>query len=153
MRQITSLLSGLQINTKRIIHALPLMLLILSGLESCASTASSTIPQRSSIPFSRFYFSETTGRVGYHVDSELLLYESDTPAGFPCDDAPDSWVHEGSLPPGLEWSSSSGGFSGTPRQPGNWTARLILHGVHCRMGADQSNYGDRTVTLRFTVLP
>lgn len=155
MRQTNLQIPGCQITTRKILRLLPLLLLIPVGLAGCATSAPDSRPrfQAPTVPFNRLFYTETSGRVGYHLDSDIQVYEDDTPAGFPCSFISDYRTYEGNLPPGLEWDADSANFGGTPRQPGNWTASITLHGIHCSVGGDTNYYGDRTVNIRFTVSP
>lgn len=103
--------------------------------------------------FQRPHFDVTSGRVGYHLVSNLQYYGSEFPPE--CRSDHDVRVHEadidGTLPPGLTADPPTNFevIQGTPRQPGDWSYTVALHGVWCH----GQYYGDRRVEVRFHVDP
>jgi hypothetical protein len=103
--------------------------------------------------FRRPHFSTTAGRVGYHVVSNLQWYASEFPPQ--CRSDHDTRSREvtvrGTLPPGLTADPPNNFFAiqGTPRQPGDWSYAVLIHGVWCH----GQFYGDRRVDVTFHVDP
>jgi hypothetical protein len=126
----------------------------ISVATAVAGVAAATVPAAAKDYFTSNGYEPTRGRVGYHMTSTLFV--NDLPPN--CDAAMSSISLDGELPPGLTgpaWSQDRtvevGAIQGTPRQPGDWTFRVILHGVKC--GDHGPSMGDRTVTVRFHVDP
>jgi hypothetical protein len=102
-------------------------------------------------------FSNTNGRVGYHMFAKLSMYDWDLPTGNwdTCDPATGQpWTTVGTIPPGLALvSTGEHGFDGTPRQPGDWTVDVTIGRVACMQGPDHADYGPKTVEVHFHIDP
>jgi hypothetical protein len=121
--------------------------LVLAGCKAPAPAG----PTRPAVPFQRVYYEPTSGTVGHHMISSLTVYEDDTPAGLPCLFMADGVSYTGELPPGLEMPYGMNTFEGTPYQPGTWQVTVLLQGLHCTQGADQSYHGDRSINVTFNI--
>ena len=108
--------------------------------------------------FNRMSFTDTNGKVGYHMVSHILILGDDTPTptrdAVECNPLLDRGGVRvvGDLPPGLSFEVIGPTFLGTPRQPGNWDVDVTEMFLSCSGGPDQGWYGPRTVhvTLRIT---
>jgi hypothetical protein len=107
--------------------------------------------------FNRMQYVNTNGRVGYHMISTIRVNSDDTPNGnwAECNPAKGGVLSvAGDLPPGLIFEQSDGSsFSGTPRQPGDWTVRVTIPVMGCRGGPDQAAYGPRIIEANFHIAP
>jgi hypothetical protein len=104
--------------------------------------------------FSRGLFTQTDGRVGYHMYSQGVYYDSDVPpeCGHNAENSYElAAAVEGALPPGLTYDDGKAAFEGTPRQPGDWTVTVVSSHIHCR-GSD-IDFGDRRRLVHFHINP
>lgn len=107
--------------------------------------------------FNHMYYKNTTGKVGYHMVSEHIVQDWDTPTGnsdtcYPASHH-SSWTVTGTLPPGLSLEPGTGNIEGTPRQAGDWTASINISDIKCMQGPDQNDKGPRTVRVDFHINP
>lgn len=128
----------------------------LGGLTAAALMISSAAHAQ----FTRMYFDQTTGRVGYHMSVGFpLVVKSDVPRGNTggaisgtCSAYMIPKNYEGELPPGLKFTNAGDViFSGTPRQPGTWRGSLALE-VYCTGGPDTNHY-QRSIPITWQIEP
>lgn len=128
-------------------------------LVSCGTPGSTQSgPVAPATPFAGgIYYNTYSGQVGYHLAMRPLLAPATSPNGLGC-----GWgfsyaelvnLVDSDLPPGIEFDN--GFFSGTPRQPGQWNARVRFYDVHCTNGndPDRTTTGDVRVTVNFNISP
>jgi len=97
--------------------------------------------------FTNLSLSATRARFGEHVT--LTPSMTDIPTG--CTWQATTADVQGLLPPGLRLQPKSTVIDGTPRQLGTWSFVYSLRGIHCTAGPGA--YGDRSVSVTFTVVP
>ena len=139
------------------------LLLSMVGLCVCSMPVSA---QRAAAPatgtFNNIFFKNTSGRVGYHMFAPVSVWDADLPTGANATCVPGVYdtTTSGTIPPGLvllanDLPNRGGvhGFDGTPRQPGDWTVRVVINHIQCTQGANQTDYGPRTVEVHFHIDP
>lgn len=108
--------------------------------------------------FSGGYAHPTTGRVGYHMVSQISF------GAEPCRPeehiAPADMTVAGTLPPGLTPPGLAGNgtpyFEGTPRQAGDWHVVVTMRDLRCdaTLGVPGPvSYGDLIVPVDFHIDP
>jgi hypothetical protein len=107
--------------------------------------------------FNHMNFSNTNGRVGYHMFAAFGVPTWDEPTGdnATCHPGAGDWIVAGTVPPGLALQQVpyGYGFDGTPRQPGDWTVNVTIGHIQCKEGPNQTDYGPRTVSVHFHIDP
>jgi len=131
-------------------HVAPITVCAVAGVLTACAGARAPVAR---VPFSQGFFEPTMGRVGYHMVSEMKWHASDEPTPRCVPTSSGNEDVNGTPPPGLAYDQSNLEFEGTPRQAGDWSVRVTTHGMHCGMGPDQQNYGDRTITINFHIDP
>lgn len=98
--------------------------------------------------FRNLALSATQARFGEHVS--LTPAMTDLPPG--CNQWKWTSVEvQGLLPPGLRLTPKSLNIEGTPRRVGTWTFTYTVRGLSC--DGSSTVYGDRSISVTFTVLP
>lgn len=127
------------------------------GLAGCEQPRQYTPPARSAVPFSSVIIQNTRGRVGYHMNSMVGIYQDDEPTSA-CSGhvGAHGMSYTGELPPGLKQVGGAGelfGFAGTPRQAGDWRVTITVSYFWCKVGPDTKRYGPRTIDASFHIDP
>lgn len=116
------------------------------GLAACEMPAAG--PRVGGQPGASLHYERTGGRVGYHMVSHPMVYDSDP--GYYCASKTILYaaITQGAAPPGLRMNEL-GSFEGTPRQPGEWDIKVTLYGWTCDGGPPS----DWTIPVHFFITP
>jgi hypothetical protein len=138
--------------------AIGTMLISSLPLLSGCSTIKSITSRDTSVPFSYMSFEPEKGRVNKPLWVQLKIIPSDLPYEG-CDFSAAAISVTGKVPPGIKTvpgnriSPTKLGtyFEGTPTEAGEFIVTVNFEKITCNWKYDTTNYGDRTVTVKFRI--